>query len=69
MTKVIGRKDEKQIGQVTSRERRELMTQVGIICANGNSLPSIFVFPRVRFDKQRMMGGESHGALGLNKTA
>lgn len=65
VAKVIGQKGEKQVGQVTSRERGELMTQVGIICANGNSLPPVFIFPRVRFDKQRMMAGAAPGALGL----
>lgn len=65
VAKVIGQKGEKQVGQVTSRERGELMTQVGIICANGNSLPPVFVFPRVRFDKQRMMTGAAPAALGL----
>ena len=63
--KVIGQKGRKQVGQVTSRERRELVTQVGIICANGNALPPVWVFPRVRFDESRMMSGAAVGALGL----
>lgn len=53
------------MGQVTSRERGELVTQVAIICANGNALPPVFVFPRVRFDEKRMMSGATPGALGL----
>ena len=63
--KVIGQKGRKQVGQVTSRERGELVTQVGIICANGNALPPVWVFPRVRFDESRMMSGAAVGALGL----
>ncbi|XP_074040581.1 uncharacterized protein [Leptinotarsa decemlineata] len=65
VTKVIAQKGEKQIGQVTSRERGELVTQVGIICANGNCLPPVFIFPRARFDKTKMMAGAAPGALGL----
>lgn len=53
------------MGQVTSRERGELVTQVAIICANGNALPPVFVFPRVRFDEKRMMSGTTPGSLGL----
>ncbi|KAK9701998.1 DDE superfamily endonuclease [Popillia japonica] len=72
VAKVIGQKGEKQVGkgekqvgQVTSRERGELVTQVAIICANGNALPPVFVFPRVRFDEKRMMAGAMPGALRL----
>ncbi|XP_069675538.1 uncharacterized protein [Periplaneta americana] len=39
------------------------MTQVGIICAN--ALPPVWIFPRVCFDKARMMPGAPTGALGL----
>ncbi|XP_069685426.1 uncharacterized protein [Periplaneta americana] len=39
------------------------MTQVGIICAN--ALPPVWIFPRVRFDKARMMAGAPTGTLGL----
>lgn len=53
------------MGTVTSRERGELVTQVGIICANGNALPPIWIFPRIRFDETRMMSGAPAGALGL----
>lgn len=63
--KIIGEKGRKQVGQVTSRERGELVTQVGIICANGNALPPVWIFPRVRFDENRMMSGATVGALGL----
>ncbi|XP_031335996.1 uncharacterized protein LOC116165574 [Photinus pyralis] len=64
--KVITRKGLHQVGQATSRERGELITQVGIICANGTALPPVWVFPRQRFDEKRMMQGLTEtGALGL----
>ncbi|XP_072384505.1 uncharacterized protein [Diabrotica undecimpunctata] len=63
--KIIGRKGQHQIGQVTSRERGELVTQVGIISADGKALPPIWVFPRQRFDENRMMKGVPQVALGL----
>lgn len=66
LPKVIGRKGEHQIGQATSRERGELITQVGVISASGNFLPPVWIFPRHRFDAARMMHGVSeNGALGL----
>ncbi|KAK9703661.1 hypothetical protein QE152_g29188 [Popillia japonica] len=60
--KIVGKKGEHQIGQVTSRERGEL----GIICAAGSALPPIWIFPRHRFVEKRMMNSVSdYGALGL----
>lgn len=53
-----------QVGQVTLSERGELVTQVGIICANGNALPPVFVFPRVRHNEP-MMAKADPSALGL----
>ncbi|XP_050300113.1 uncharacterized protein LOC126738716 [Anthonomus grandis grandis] len=64
--KIVGKKREKQIGQVTSRERGEPNpTQVGIICANENALPPVWIFPRIRFDEHRMMSGAMQGSTGL----
>ena len=64
--KVIGKKGLHQIGQVTSRERGELVTNVGIIGASGRALPLIWVFPRLRFDEKRMMRGvPPNTSLGL----
>ncbi|XP_037789962.1 uncharacterized protein LOC119585363 [Penaeus monodon] len=57
VSKIITQKGVHQVGQVTSRERGELVTMVGIICANGNALPPCFIFPRVRFDEAWMMNG------------
>ena len=63
--KIITQKGVHQVGQVTSRERGELVTMVAIICANGNALPPCFVFPRVRFDQTRMMNGAPPACTGL----
>ena len=38
---------------------------IGIICANGNVLPPMLVFPIVRYDAARMMHGVSDAAKGL----
>ena len=51
--------------QVMSRERGELVTMVGIVCANGNALPPSFIFPSVRFDEARMMNGVPNSCQGL----
>lgn len=54
------KKRRKNVGQVMSRERRELVMQVGIICANSiNALPPIWVLRRVHFDEHPMMSGET----------
>ncbi|KAJ8929369.1 hypothetical protein NQ314_017950 [Rhamnusium bicolor] len=66
--RIIDRKGQHQVRQVTSRERGELVTQVGIICANGTSLPPVWVFPRQRFDEKKMMKGvpnQEDGPMGL----
>lgn len=64
--KIVGKKGAHQIGQVTSRERGELVTHAGIICANGSALPPVWIFPRHRFDQARMMKGITDtGPLGL----
>lgn len=64
--RIVGKRGEHQIGQATSRERGELVTHVGIVCANGSALPPVWIFPRHRFDANRMMKGITvKGPLGL----
>lgn len=65
--KIISKRGQHQVGKVTSRERGELVTQVAIIGASGIALPPIWIFPRVKFDQLRMMGGVpvESGAVGL----
>ena len=62
--KVIAPKGQKQVGQITSQERGELVTICGIVAANGSSIPPVFVFPRKNF-KDFMMIGAPEGSLGL----
>ena len=65
MPKVIGRKGQDKLWQITSRERGELVTMVGIIGATCNNLPPAFVFPRVRFDQKKVTNGCNEGCLWL----
>ncbi|XP_030749369.1 uncharacterized protein LOC115877363 [Sitophilus oryzae] len=46
--KVVSTKEKKQVGQVSSAERGETVTFVGIINAIGGSIPPVFIFPRLR---------------------
>ena len=50
---------------MTSRDRGELITQVGIIGASGVALPPIWVFPRARQNPERMLRGLSSGPIAL----
>ncbi|XP_023218187.1 uncharacterized protein LOC111632236 [Centruroides sculpturatus] len=61
---VISRKGEKQVAQVTSGERGQLVTVLCFINAMGNALPPAFVFPRVNF-KDFMLAGAPAQSLGL----
>ena len=65
LSKVISQRGASQIGQVTSRDRGELITQVGIIGASGVALPPIWVFPRARQNPERMLRGLSSGPIAL----
>ena len=62
--KVIAPKGIKQVGQVTSGERGELMTMCCVVSASGQALPPVFIFPRKNF-KDVMMNGAPEGSLGL----
>ena len=44
--KVVATKGLKQVGQITSRERGELVTVCVIVSESGQTLPPAFVFPR-----------------------
>lgn len=50
--------------KLTSGERGILVTTCAIICASGQALPPVLVFPRKNF-KDHMMHGAPPGALGL----
>jgi hypothetical protein len=62
--KVITVKGFKQVGQITSRERGELVTLCGIVFDDCVALPTIFVFPRKPF-RDTLMGGAPEGSFGL----
>ena len=58
-------KGKKQVGSITSAERGELVTVVCAVNAAGNAIPPMFVFPRVRF-KDDFMIGAPPGAKGAS---
>lgn len=62
--KVLAEKSQKQVGQLVSAERGELVTFGGIISASGNTIPPLFIFPRVHF-KDHFMAGAPEGSLGV----
>lgn len=61
--KVLASKGIKQIGQVTSAERGQLVTLCCTINAIGNAIPPFFVFPRVKF-RGSMLNGAPLGSGG-----
>nr|XP_039257916.1 tigger transposable element-derived protein 6-like [Styela clava] len=56
-------KGKKQVGAATSAERGELVTVVYTICASGNVLPPMFIFPRVNFHNHFIIEGPP-GCIG-----
>ncbi|KAJ8910110.1 hypothetical protein NQ315_013249 [Exocentrus adspersus] len=62
-TKVIAPKGAKQIGQITSAERGDLVTACCAINAIGNDVPPLLIFPRVNF-KNHMLFGCPPGSVG-----
>lgn len=66
--KIVSTTGKKQVGQVSSSERGELVTFVGIINAAGMALPPVYVYPR----KKRLAEFLTNGlpgsiALGSDK--
>ena len=45
----VATKGWKQIGSITSSERGELVTMCVAATANGNTVPPMFIFPRVKY--------------------
>ena len=62
--KTLAKKGVKQLGQITSGERGELVTMCCTVSAVGVALPPVFVFPRKNF-KEIMMLNAPEGSLGL----
>lgn len=48
--KILAPKSQKQVGQIVSAERGELITFGAIIFATGNTMPPLFVFPSVHYN-------------------
>ena len=46
---VVATKDLKQTGSITSSKREELVTMCVAVNANGNTVPPMFIFPRVKY--------------------
>ena len=61
---MMSKKGVKQVGQVTSRERGELVTMCAVVSATGVALPPVFVFPRKNY-RDVFMNGAPEGSLGL----
>jgi len=63
--KVIGPRGAKQLGQITSAERGELVTMCCVFGATGQSLPPVYInCPRKNF-KAHMLNGAPEGSLRL----
>jgi len=63
-SKVIARKGAKQIGALTSGERGQLVTVELAVNACGNTVPPMFVFPRVNFREHFIRDGPT-GCIGV----
>lgn len=62
--RIIAARGEKQVGQVTSGERGEQVTVLCTVNAIGNSVPPVFIYPRVRH-KDFFLKGAPPGSLAL----
>ncbi|ESO11506.1 hypothetical protein HELRODRAFT_71733 [Helobdella robusta] len=62
--KVIAGRGLKQVGRMTSQERGKLITVCCAINAIGNSIPPLFIFPRVNF-KEFMIRDGPRGCVGF----
>ncbi len=62
--KIIAETGCKQVGAVVSAERGQLVTICCAISATGNTVPPMFVFPRVHF-KDHFLHGAPIGSIGV----
>ncbi|XP_054722826.1 uncharacterized protein LOC129232748, partial [Uloborus diversus] len=62
--KTIAKRGQKQVSQITSGERGQLVTMLCIVNAIGNTLPPVFIFPRTNY-KEFMLHGAPPQSLGL----
>lgn len=66
--KVVSTKGKKQVGQVASGERGELVTFVGIINASGSTVPPVFIYPRIRNIEDFLINGPNDSVAFGNKS-
>ncbi|KAG5878592.1 hypothetical protein JTB14_013345 [Gonioctena quinquepunctata] len=62
-TKIIAAREQKQIGAATSGGRGSNITMIACINALGNSVPPMFIFPRVNF-RRIMLNGAPADSIG-----
>lgn len=62
--KVLADKRQRQVGQITSAERGQLVTLGGAISATGNFIPPVYIFPRAKYNPS-FINGAPEGSLGL----
>lgn len=60
--KIIAPKGQKQVGQITSGERGQLVTVCCAISGSGRSIPPFMVFPRVNFKTMMLTGAPPDSA-------
>jgi len=67
-SKIVATKGKKQIGAITLAERDVLVIICLAINTTGNAIPTMFIFPRVRFQHHFLRGGPT-GCIGtVNKS-
>ena len=61
--KVVTARGQKQVGSITSGERGELVTLVYTVSATGNTIPPMFIFPRVHY-RNHFINAAPPGSVG-----
>ena len=64
----LAEKGIKQVGSSTSAERGQLITLICAISATGNSIPPLFIFPRVNFKDHFIRDGPIGSIGAANKS-
>ncbi|XP_030753592.1 uncharacterized protein LOC115880513 [Sitophilus oryzae] len=64
-SKVVAPKGKKQVAHISSQERGELVTFVGIISAAGSAVPPVFVYPRIRNPEEYLGSDYPNSAIAL----
>nr|CAH7719283.1 unnamed protein product [Callosobruchus chinensis] len=63
--KIVAPKGAKQVGSITSAERGSLVTPCAAGNAVGNSVPCMFVFPRIKYIEIILFAMDLQAALAL----